>query len=368
MTTSDHLSLWTFGDAHVGTDLTNGRRSLAESIGHSERGGDEGGPAFDWDLAIDLGDMSGGQLPPEDDEGQLLVDQFSESLQDHAREQVYSLGGNHDRNAPHEPSGWWWERWVDPLGDHPELSKVDRANRPYAIEGTWERYSFQVGNMLFLMMSDINEPTQEVGRGELGGNPGGVVSGETFGWWVDMVESNQDKIIVSAHHYMLKNTTVASGPWEGMRKVDGQWVTHYHGYKERGTPEGASYLSWVDSVPDAEAFESYLAEHPGAIDLWLGAHTHTHPDDTYGNKSHIEQKWGVWFVNAGALTKYHGHTCMPMSRVWDIDGDTARVRCYLHTSDHAPQGWYPPAERTLTLSKPFRGGSADGDASERSEQ
>jgi hypothetical protein len=364
MTPLDHLSLWTFGDAHVGTDLTHGRRSLAESIGHSERGSEAGGPAFDWDLAIDLGDMSGGQDPPEDDEGRELVRQFSESLREHSREQVYSLGGNHDRNAPHEPSGWWWERWVDPLGDHSELSGVDRANRPYAIEGTWERYSFQVGNMLFLMMSDINEPTQEVGRGELGGNPGGVVSGETFRWWVDMVESNQDKIIVSAHHYMLKNTTVASGPWEGVRQVDGKWVSHYHGYKERGTPGGASYLYWVDSVPDAEAFESYLADHPGAIDVWLGAHTHTHPDDTHGDKSHIEKKWGVWFVNAGALTKHHGTTCMPMSRVWEIDGDTARVRCYLHTSDHAPEGWYPPAERTLTLSKPFRWGSAGGNATE----
>lgn len=31
-----------------------------------------------------------------------------------------------------------------------------------------------------------------------------------------------------------------------------------------------------------------------------------------------------------------------------------RVQCYLHTSDHAPQGWYQPAERVLPLSKPFQ--------------
>jgi hypothetical protein len=29
------------------------------------------------------------------------------------------------------------------------------------------------------------------------------------------------------------------------------------------------------------------------------------------------------------------------------------VQCYLHTSDHAPQGWYAPAERTIQLGKPF---------------
>jgi hypothetical protein len=31
-----------------------------------------------------------------------------------------------------------------------------------------------------------------------------------------------------------------------------------------------------------------------------------------------------------------------------------RVQCYLHTSQYAPQGWYPKAEHTLHLSKPFR--------------
>ena len=33
------------------------------------------------------------------------------------------------------------------------------------------------------MMSDINEPSQKIGRGDLGGNPAGEVSGETFEWW-----------------------------------------------------------------------------------------------------------------------------------------------------------------------------------------
>ena len=33
------------------------------------------------------------------------------------------------------------------------------------------------------MMSDVNELTQAKGRGELGGNPGGVVHEETFNWW-----------------------------------------------------------------------------------------------------------------------------------------------------------------------------------------
>jgi len=31
-----------------------------------------------------------------------------------------------------------------------------------------------------------------------------------------------------------------------------------------------------------------------------------------------------------------------------------RVQCYLHTSQHAPQGWYVKAEKTIRLAKPFR--------------
>jgi hypothetical protein len=109
-------------------------------------------------------------------------------------------------------------KWVDPLGENTKFSQVDPRRRRYKTEGAWERYAVRIGNLLFLMMSDINEPSQKVGRGTLGGNPGGVVTGETFRWWKRMVESNRDKIIISAHHYMLKNTTVASGEWEGMRK------------------------------------------------------------------------------------------------------------------------------------------------------
>lgn len=349
------LDLWTFSDAHVGTDLGQGRTSLADALRHSEFGGREGGPSFEWDLALDLGDMSGGQEPPEDPEGEQVVAQFEAGLSEHDRSQIYSLGGNHDRNAPDEPDGLWWRRWVDPLGENPGTSGVDAANRPFPVEGTWERYSFTVGNVLFLMMSDINEPTQRPGRGVLGGNPGGVVSGDTYRWWMDMVERNRDKIIVTAHHYVLKDTTVASGDWEGLqRTADGGWKSHYHGYKPQGNPRGASYLYWVDSVADSRAFESYLEAHPGAIDLWLGGHTHTHPDDTHGGKSHLEQRYGVWFANISALTAHHGPTSMPMSRHWRIVGDRATVRCYLHTSQHAAQGWYDPAQREITLNKAFQ--------------
>ena len=350
------FNLWAFGDAHVGTDLKRGRESLADAFRASEQGGKEGGPPFGWDIAVDVGDMSGGQAVPEDPEGEEVVRQFR-ALNKHPRETVYSVCGNHDRSGLDEPQARWWRKWVDPMGDHPEHSGVDAGRRPYPVEGTWERYAFRVGNVLFLMMSDINEPTQTVGRGTLGGNPAGVVSAETFRWWVDRVEANPDCIKVSVHHYMLKDTTVASGEWEGMRRnAEGGWEGHYHGYKPQGAPKGASYLYFVGGKPDAGAFEGYLAEHPGATDLWLGGHTHAHPDDTCGGKSHVETKWGTHFVNAACLSRWHGKTNVPKSRLLTFreGSPEVRVRCYMHTGEFLPEGWYAPAERTLRLGRPFR--------------
>ncbi len=349
------IRVWVFADAHVASDAARGRDSLAEAIRQTEAPG-----GFDWDIALDLGDVSGAQGTPKDPEGQELVRQFG-ALTRHRREQIYDVSGNHDRSGLDEPQAWWWRKWVDPTGEHTTSSRVDAAKRPYPTDGTWERYSFRVGNLLFLMMSDINEPTQKIGRGPLGGNPGGVVSGETFHWWRRMVADNRGSIIMSAHHYVLKDTTVASGEWEGMTKTaDGGWRTLYHGYYPQGTPQGASFLYWVDSKPDSGAFEHVLAATPSTVDLWLGAHTHTAPDDTAGNKSHIERRWGTTFINASGLTRYHGSATdgHNVPRSWLLtftEGrDEVTARCYLHSTDHARQGWYESISRAVKLSKPVK--------------
>jgi hypothetical protein len=111
--------------------------------------------------------MSGAQGTPKDAEGQEIVRQFK-VLERHRREQIYDLSGNHDRSGLDEPQAWWWRKWIDPTGEHSEFSGVDASKRPFPIEGTWERYSFRVGNLLFLMMSDINEPSQKVGAARCG--------------------------------------------------------------------------------------------------------------------------------------------------------------------------------------------------------
>jgi hypothetical protein len=350
------FQLWAMGDAHVGRDLEHGRKSLAEALHQSEFGGAEGGPAFDWDIAVNVGDYSGEHGSPKDWEGEEIVQQFS-VLRQHRREQIYSVCGNHDRNALDEPQGQWFRKWIDPLGENTEYSKVNRHCRPFQINGTWERYSFMVGNILFLMMSDINEKTQKIGRGQLGGNPGGVVSIDTFKWWRSQISENNDKIIVSVHHYPLKDTTVASGDWEGMRKQeDGKWTGNYHKYYESGTPIGASYLYYVGGKKDSGVFEKFLEDNPGIIDLWLSGHTHAMPDDTTGNKSKITERWGTTFINVCPLTRYVvPHHARPQSRLLTFTegSDEVRVQCYLHTDEYASQGWYDQLERHIKLKTSF---------------
>ncbi len=373
----DAFHLWVFSDAHVATDkavseaIRNGMdfvppagypESLANALRQSEFGSELGGPPFHWDLALDLGDNAGLWDLPDDRQGEEVVRQFG-ALRLHRREQIYPVAGNHDASAGNAPSSlgkpenWWFRKWIDPLGENRSSSGVDPARRPYPVEGTWERYSFRVGNLRFLMMSDRNDLPYPVGRRETGGgSPAGAVTAETLDWWRSHVEAARDDIVISCHHHMLRETTVASGDYEGVsRYPDGRWRHgRYHGVD--GAPEGASYLYFVDDEPKAQKFESYLAAHSGAVDLWLGGHTHTFPDDIVNGRSHIERKWGTHFINCAQLSKYHSFiTCPPMSRhfIFRPGSRQVRVRCYLHDDSFAPQGWYEQAERLLELSKPF---------------
>ena len=221
---SGSLRVWACGCSHVIADKAVGRESLADAIRQSETGNGNPELAFDWDICLNLGDFSAAFGLPTGEEGKEIVRQFG-ALTRHRREDVYTLCGNHDRNALDEPPGQWFRKYIDPFGENTAVSGVDRNRYRYPVHGDWERYRFDVGNVRFLMMSDVNESSQHAGRGRLGGNPGGVVSRETFDWWVDQVESSHcDRIVVTAHHYVLKETTVASGEWEGMtRDRDGSW-------------------------------------------------------------------------------------------------------------------------------------------------
>ena len=350
------FNLWVTACAHVHSDLKEGRQSMAEAIAQSEFGGAHGGPPFDWNIMLHLGDISGTQAPPKDADGPPVVAQL-DSGKKHRIEQIYPLLGNHDASGPGEETQWWFRKWIDPEGLNPQHSRIVNKRRPYPISGNWERYSFRVGNLLFLMIADRNDGGPPKGRSELGGWPAGAITRDTFEWWKSMVESNPGLNIITCAHHVLRDTTTASGRGEGV-------AADYHG--NYGDAEGASYLYWVGDDQDSTLFQDYLQKHPGAIDFWLAGHTHTHPDDTFGGKRLIEERWGVTFANCAALTLHHGsrhggrkkRPLYPMSRLIEFSPGSreVRIRCYLHTTHYAAQGWYEPAQKTALLRFPFEPG------------
>ena len=94
------------------------------------------------------------------------------------------------------------------------------------------------------------------------------------------------------------------------------------------------------------------------VALWLGGHTHTTPDDRFGGKSHIEQRWGTTFINVAELTGFHGTAENQVPRSWLLTftagSDRVTAQCYLHGSEYAPQGWYDKVAREIRLPRPFR--------------
>tara|TARA_R110002096_G_scaffold187584_14_gene367089 strand:- start:565 stop:1794 length:1230 start_codon:yes stop_codon:yes gene_type:complete len=353
--------VWATSCCHVPADIKKGRESLGSAIRQSE-----GPNGFDWDIMIDAGDLSSSQFPPIDEDGHELQIQYR-SLTKHRREQIYNVQGNHDAPYYDHGPGSWFRKWGDPIGENTKLSGVDANRRPFPVEGNWERYRFVAGNILFLMLSDRNDAPSPVGRGHSsekhkGGYPPGAVTRETFNWWKKQVLENQDKIIVTMHHHALRDTTTASGNGEGNPR--------YHGAS--GGAAGSSYLYFIienddpenfEFTADAHVFEDFLMKFEkknghGAIDFWVGGHTHVKsPVDNFGGKAITESKWGVNFLQAAALTKHHA-AGQPLSRLISFENgaDEVSVKAYLHDAGFKKNsvGFYQPATRKLKLRHSFQ--------------
>ncbi len=352
--------VWATSCSHVPADILQGRESLATPIRQSE-GLVDGAPAFDWDIMIDAGDLSAHQTPPGDKDGHELLRQYR-AMTKHRREQIYNVPGNHDAPYYDDGPGSWFQKWGDPLGESTLFSGVDPKRRPYPVEGTWERYRFEAGNILFLMLADRNDAPEPVGRGhskdaKRGGYPAGAVTRETFNWWKQQVLANQDRIIVTMHHHALRDTTIASGFGEG--------TPRYHG--SSGGADGSSYLYYIienddprdfQYTADAHVFEDFLSDfhkqhNRGAIDLWVAGHTHVHgPDDNWGDKTISETRWGVGFLQVAALTRHHAGS-HPLSRLLTFTNGSDHVDTdvYLHDDsfNNNPVGWYKPASCSFPL-------------------
>jgi hypothetical protein len=73
---------------------------------------------------------------------------------------------------------------------------------------------------------------------------------------------------------------------------------------------------------------------------------------------------GTTFLNASGLTDFHGPRQNQVPRSWLLTftegSDEVTAQCYLHTSEYAPQGWYPKVSRVIKLARPFQMPSGKG--------
>ena len=106
------------------------------------------------------------------------------------------------------------------------------------------------------------------------------------------------------------------------------------------------------------SFENWLKNNPGKVDIWIGGHTHTNPDDTKGGKSHIEKKYGeTTFINVAALTRWHvKHHATPLSRILTFEESSEKlsIECFMHSDDYREKGFYDEKKIELKLSKKFK--------------
>ena len=346
-------------------------------------------PGFGWDVLIDLGDWTASQEPPGNDEGILLAKCLNETLGED-RGCFYTLAGNHDG----DPKGWipgdFTRKYVNPLGESEfressGFSKEMREafqDRAQVLEypGTrWDRYLLRTGNVIWIMLSDRNEYDGlaesrgdksgrfQAGRGSTfnmpnGGYPSGSVTLATFRWWKKVVEDPafQDNRIITTHHLMPANTTIATTTGD---------QSQFHGRSGSVSPDGqiAGQLYWIreydkegmeiQQYAQTRPFMDYLRDHHCAITAWIGGHTHVDfPEQMLDYRGIYMRKYGVTFLSVGALTARHGGGSNQMSRLLTFENgkDEAIINVYIHRSKSGiPEGWYAPAIRSIPLGKKF---------------
>ena len=351
------LTFWVLSDPHLDEQDPGSRDFFVACVADADR------DAPDWAFALVLGDLVEGQACPTLFEGLFWRDTLEAS--GHRPAEFYPLAGNHD--ASRAGLGWF-ARYVDPLGTTPGQSHVKNAERPYPVEGTPERYSFQVGNATFLMLSDENGGGPPFGRDCAGGGgyPAGRTSRETFDWWARALVERKEGIVITCSHQSVHDTVLWSSLGEG-------FAQRIHGAQSWADERGSSMVyvigdETVDGLgPDQRpryggelrpyGYRATLAEHPRSVALWLSGHSHLglFPGREVDGRRDTAFVDGTWFVNAGALSRVHGPPRAQFSRFVTLTegSDVALVRTYVHAGDWESRGFQPEAELEITLRAPF---------------
>lgn len=382
-----HFNAWLSTCPHL-IGPTGNTEMLRLALNQS-RGLVSGAPAFSWDMMVDVGDWTASQAPPGHEEGELLASFLNKSFGED-RGRFFTVSGNHDGDQRGWLPGQFTQSYVNPLGEdaYSSTSGFEASQRPNSPDfkqllsypGTrWDRYLIRSGNVIWIMLGDRNEfdtlaeargdrsGKYQAGRGSAagmpnGGYPSGSVTLDTFEWWKGVVENPafSEDILITAHHLLPRNTTITTddgdpGNYHGSTgsigpngRIGGQlyWLREYD-------ESGSEIFQYAQTRP----FLDYLQDHPGAISMWLGGHSHIgSPEEVINGRGIYVRKYGVTFISVGALTDSHGGRSNQMTRLLSFEDGSAEavVNVYIHHStDGHPVGWFAPASKRVPLGKEF---------------
>jgi len=278
------------------------------------------------------------------------------------RAKTYKISGNHD-----SPMSEAYLKHVDTRGEHPELSGVINAERPFPI--VWmdydnePHYYIDKGHTITLMLSDRNDfpyPEGWLNSPDFGGHGSGLLTLAAWEWAKSVILefSGEKNIEVNTHQGPI-NTTLATGPWEG---ISGG----FHG--NSGVPEHVGALAHIVDESTGyistggDEFEDFFKDHPDhTVVCWQTGHVHHNIGRTYEGRSFRYFRDGVEYVNCGQLTKHAGlEGTIKDSSSWFKFWYSDRIlyRRFLHepvmiNNVLHPKGWYYGDSFTIALKIPI---------------
>jgi hypothetical protein len=356
------FTVWASSDAHVVREaLAEGcdparvpRESLRVAIEQAE--GPEG---FSYDLAFHLGDLI--DYDHETPESfRLYRRQLAGSAK--APHAWYHLQGNNEENSVLNDSVAFdnehYRRIIDPVGEFPETSGIVKDRRPFPVEGTYERYAFNAGNIRFLFLSDRNDLPAPYGRGQGGFYVDGAITLESFEWLARQVLTYPDRILVVACHHPLKNTTLGSGLDDSWRGTFMTWIPAGQTPAPDRRLQSVLHQVYPIHPNDSPLFDWLLGQNTGVVDLWLSGHVHHRLEQTFEGRGKYAPAYGGHHLNVGTLCRYRhfANILSAQSNVlsWSEGSAHVRSRVFVHDHPSLPAGFYAPEERALELKRPFQ--------------
>jgi uncharacterized repeat protein (TIGR02059 family) len=332
-------NFWLGGDGHEAWELDNyGRDPIAEMRTDIDNAYPDGMEAW-----IYVGDHVGGSIGgvTEWDSARAAWDAVFDS-----DEEELHIMGNHD----YIRTGSGYELYKERFYDNAMRTSTLIAG------STFERFGKFFGNLLVLMLSDINfvpAPAGGYDGSASVGYPTGALKEEQFRWAIEQIYKYRDANIIVFTHQLPKNTAIATGFFDYVNFLhDGSFIKDFGGW---GGSIG--YLIPTTSgafVRDAEEFiNNFYDNNPGIVTLHCGGHEHTDIDQVLAGKPASVTVNDVIFQSVSSLTKYYGRTCDPHSYVLEttLGSDTTTLKQYLHNiSKHGlPRGLNAANSLTITF-------------------